>query len=205
MNILTKIGIITGGLLLIGVAAAIVFTFAQNRPSGPQFSYNSWGRDGWYESYNGNLQAYATGLGDQYKGKEPIEKLSIADLTVHHGEIGADKTPEDNCFIGFSYFDYALENGLEAAYKEYEEGMIVEGNLESFSSRANSLKTPDGNKEYELRQYDFTVEGVTTLSGYQIGYIDLESAHIKIDGACRSTDDLALTLPILDAVTFKTD
>lgn len=205
MNTLSKISIIIGGLLIAGVAAAIIFTYHQRSSPGPNFSYDSSDTHDWYESHNGNLQAYATALGSNYQGNEPIEKLAVADFTVHHGEKGADKTPEDNCFVGFSYFDYPLDGGLKAAYDKYEESMKQKGNLESFASDKKALATYEGYKDYELKQYNFTIDGKPTLSGYQIGFINLTSAHIRIDGACQTANDLKLTIPILEAVTFKND
>lgn len=204
MHILKKASMVIIVLVVFGVAGAIMFTFAQNhKPTPPHFVYDSSNIEDWYENQNGNLQALAENLGGEYKGSEPIEKLPVSDMTVHHGKKGAGMTPADNCFVGFSYFNYPLENGLDDAYKQYETGKQERGKLTTIASETKKIKLANEEKEYSLKQYDVSVEGESILSGYEIGFIELASGHIKIEGVCQTAENLALTQPILQAVTFN--
>lgn len=140
-------------------------------------------------------------MGSNYRGSEPIDRLPVADMTVHHGEKGT-KAPTDNCFIAFSYYNYPLES-LATAYNTYESLKKEEGSLKPLQETNEIIKTYEGNKEFILRQYDFKVDRDDALSGYEVGYIELASGHVRVEGVCNTADTLALTVPILGSVTLN--
>ena len=190
-----------GALIALVCVAAIVGLYIFNNPSYPKFSYDNAGTEGWWSSKNENLQKVARSAGNNYRG-DPIDTLPVADLTVHHGERGSQNNPKDACFVAFSYYDYPLA-GLDAKYVEYEDRKKAQGELKELDSAQHTIKTFEGDETYELRQYDYTIEGEDVLSGYQIGFVEMQSGHMRIEGVCKTADDLALTHPILETVTLN--
>lgn len=189
-----------GALLAIMLIAVIVALYIFNNPTYPKFSYNDTDIEGWWSSKNENLQKVAKSAGNNYRG-EPIDKLPVADLTVHHGERGSQSNPEDSCFVAFSYYDYPLA-GLDAAYVEYEDRKKAEGELTALESSKQTLTTFEGDETYELRHYDLSIEGEDVLSGYQVGFIEMSEGYVRVEGVCRAAENLEVTKPILEAITL---
>lgn len=190
---------ITYGVLLIAGAAlfgVLAYTF-RAQPEPPKFSYDGSKVSGWKGSENINLQTVA---GSNYQGKEPVDKLPVADLTVHHGESSTD-IPDDNCFVMFSYFDYLLDDAGEA-YKKYEDSKKHQGSLTVLKPQKARIATYEGVKEFDMRRYDFTVgsDDDSALAGYQIGFIPLAGGYIRTEGVCKTADDLHLISSVVDAV-----
>ena len=197
MSMKLKIGGTLIALILLGIAAASVFTYNENNPQLPKFSLDSEKAKGWWTSSNVNIQEMARASKD-YQGIEPIDKLPISDLTVHHGSKG--KPSEDGCFISFSYYDY--KEDLDQKYKEYVDRKS-EGEVKTLEPVKKSLKTFEGDKEVTLQRYDYTIEGQDVLAGYQIGYIALSSGHIRTETVCETPDDLDKSISIIDAVQLS--
>ena len=170
-------------------------------PKPPVFSFDTQKADSWWGSDNTNIQLVAkTG---NYTGEEPIDKLPVADLVVHHSKPGSTAA-QDNCFIAHSYYDRPLEN-VDEAYKEYEDKKEKTGTIEAFSSSEQSFQTYEGVKQYRLQPYRLTVQGQDILEGYQVGFIPMSKGHVRIEGVCKTSQDLSLTLPILKSVQLLAD
>lgn len=178
-----------------GLGYHIYLRLQENAPV-PKFSFDAGKASGWYGRENINVQDVARTT--DYKGEEPIDKLPIADLTITQEEPKASGVI-DGCFVSYSYYDYALED-LAAAYDTYFDRKDPYGTLTSFEPSLQSLTTFEGEKEYQLQQYRFVIEGQDTLQGYQIGFIPLNSGYVRIEGVCPTYEDLALTLPALQSV-----
>jgi hypothetical protein len=164
----------------------------------PAFSFDASNATGWWGSDNINVQDVA---GNNYQGEEPKDKLPVADLTVHHGRPG-ETTPEDSCFTLFSYYDYPLE-GIDAAHQDYIDRKEELGTLEQTNSLRQTIETFEGQKSYDLKQYDYEVEGQDVLSGYQIGFITMSDGHIRTEGVCKTVKDLELVQPVLQTVRLN--
>lgn len=191
-----------GLLALIAVIAFIAGLYVSNTTSYPTFSSDSSKTSGWWSSENENMQKVAKSAGSSYRGTEPIDKLPVADLTIHHGEKGTAMAPEDSCFTAFSYYDYPLD-GLDAAYGEYKDRKEAQGVLKELEPRELTIKTFEGDEKYTLRQYDYTIEGEDVLSGYQVGFIELNDGYVRVEGVCKTAKDLALNLPIFESVSLN--
>ncbi len=190
-----------GVVLALLCVATIVGLYIFNNPSYPKFSHDSATIEGWWSSKNENLQKVARSAGNNYRG-DPIDTLPVADLTIHHGDRTGQSNPKDACFVAFSYYDYPLA-GLDAAYVEYEDRKKAQGELKELDPSEHTITTFEGDETYELRQYDYTIEGEDVLSGYQVGFVEMQSGHIRIEGVCKTAEDLQLTQPILETVTLN--
>ncbi len=168
-----------------------VVIYMNTRPPLPVFSYDASSVDGWWGSQNINVQKTA---GSDYTGEVPKNKLPVADLTIHHGTAGSNDTPEDSCFTMASYFNYSLAS-TDSAYTEYENSK-TDGTLIKLELVERTFETYEGEKTYELRRYNYTIEGQDVLSGYQIGFIPMSSGYIRTEGVCKTSDDL----PLIDEV-----
>jgi hypothetical protein len=106
--------------------------------------------------------------------------------------------------VSFSYYDFPVQS-VEAAYAERETTMSSwGGSFEPLQSQENSIITPEGTKQYELRGYHTkTASSEKYLSGTQFGFIALNNGHIKIQGTCNTPEDLTLTLPIIAVVQLQ--
>lgn len=182
---------------IIGVSA-----YLQTRPEKsaplPKFSFDQSKASGWWGRDSINVQEVAHTT--NYTGNEPIEKLPVADTTIFHGT--TEQAAADGCFVTFSYYNYPIAD-LGTAYREYESRKTAQGTLEILQPSQQVAKTFEGNKIYELRQYSYTIEGKDTLSGYEIGFIELASGSIRVEGVCKTAKDLVLTQPILNSVTLN--
>lgn len=182
----------------IGVVIVIALLYLYNNPSYPKFAFDNSKAEGWWSNGNLNLQKVA---GADYQRKEPKDKLPVADLTMHHGEPNKSAA-DDNCFIMFSYFDYALDS-MDSAHKAYEDKKSEQGTIKVLKPVTITVDTPEGNKEIEMRQYDFTIDDEKALSGYQIGFAPLDNGYMRIEGVCKEADDLKTLKNVMDAVKLE--
>jgi len=190
----------TIAIILVALAAVLgigwhIYGRAQDSKPLPTFHFDASKASGWTGRDNINVQAVARST--TYKGTEPIEMLPIADLTIYHGE--PNSPAEDNCFVMYSYFDRVIGD-LSTAYKDYADRKSKEGALEVFDPIPQTISTGEGDKNYYLRQYRYTIDNQDALQGYQVGFVPLESGYIRVEGVCKTYEDLALTLPILQSV-----
>lgn len=195
---MNKLNIIAFGIaVLIGIIG--LSAYLQTRPQKsdplPKFSFDQSKASGWWGRDSINVQEVARTT--NYTGNEPIEKLPVADTTIFHGT--TEQAAADGCFVSYSYYDYALEDE-KAAYDSYFGDKASEGKLESFAPIKLSLSTFEGNKEYDLQQYRFVIEGQNNLQGYQVGFIPLASGYVRTEGVCKTYEELAQILPVMGSV-----
>lgn len=191
-----------GVIITIGVIGAIIYTFIESGSPVPTFSSSLSESDEWWTSENTNVQAMAKSLGSNYTGEEPVDKLPVADITIHHGDKDGKTTPDDSCFVAFSYFTYPLDS-IEAAHAEYENRKNAQSEAVKLDSITETLDTFEGNKEYELRRYNYVIDGQDILSGYEIGFVSMSQSHIRIEGVCKTPENLDLLTPVIKTVTLS--
>lgn len=197
-----KILLILGILVVAGIIGATAYTLRVNNPPVPKFSTSLASDSGWWTGHNTNVQAMAKSIGSDYKGEEPIDKLPVADITIHHGEEGSKNAPADNCFTSFSYYNQPL-NDLAAAYKNYEDRKNQQSHAEKLEPVKKTITTFEGNKDYELQRYNYVIEGQNILSGYQVGFIPMSGGYIRTEGVCKTPADLDLLTPIIATVQLN--
>lgn len=186
---------------LLAITGMVHYARTHNGSNEPVFSFDESKAEGWWSSGNSNQQMVA---GNDYNGIEPRHKLPTADISVHH--VTADhKAEKDGCFALFSYFNYRRDD-IDGAYKEYESKKTElhdNAQLEKLGTSQQTLASHEGPVSFELRQYDLSVPGSDILSGYQVGFANTTNGSIKVEGVCKSAKDLALTLPVIDAVQLQ--
>lgn len=195
-------------ILALLIIAALYFYSRHNTSEAlahniPVFSYDKAKTKGWWSV--GNINAQESVDPEQYDAQAsgPINELPTASLTLHHG--GPDD-PEhtDRCFASLFYYSHPLKD-IEAAYAEREQEMSKwGGSFEALDSKELTIKTHEGNKPYELRQYHTkTAMAGEYMSGVQVGFVALENGHIHIQGICQGPEYLNLTLPIIPSVSLR--
>lgn len=189
---------IAGVLIVVAVLGVIGFQMHRETraETPPTFSFDREKAAGWWARDPINVQAVARSA--NYTGEEPIERLPVADITLFEGQPQAEGVV-DGCFVSFSYYDYALDD-VAAAYDNYFGDKVEHGTLDTFDPISRIIMTFEGEKEYELRQYRFVLEGQDNLEGYQVGFIPLEEGYVRTEGICKTYEELAKIVPIMDSV-----
>ncbi len=151
----------------------------------------------------------STGLGDWWSpGSHPPQPEEPnwpeglgASLTVFEGQEQAG----GDCHI--SFFHWNKSTDPETARKDRTDLGAFAGNGRTLAERAIKvlpMQTPEGEKTYELYQYEVTGGGSEPIKrGVQLGYLPLEDSYIEIQSHCATYEGLAKTLPVLPAVDLR--
>lgn len=167
---------------------ALVFTFTQEKAPG------------WWSSGNHNPGAEAKG---GHTSEGPAIELPLASMSVHHGS--EDAPMPDNCFVTYNYYNSRLKS-IAAAYKEYESQKVAgtkDALFQMVKESSETLTTPEGKLPFQLRQYHLKVNTGNYLEGNAVGFIAMKNGYVRIDSVCKSSQQLAATLPVLAAVQLK--
>ena len=65
------------------------------------------------------------------------------------------------------------------------------------------MNTPEGDKEYQLHQYDTNNKDDTYKKGTALGFISLSNGHIEVRSTCWQASQLDDTLPVLRAIRLE--
>lgn len=191
--------------MVVGIGALGAYAYAATSSTPPPiFSFDATKAPEWWNGGNRNTQTDAKTNASTYNeaANGPIKQLPTASIGINHNSPGSNQH-DDGCFINYAYYDYQLDD-LSSAYKNYEDRKTKWGELKQIDSLEQSIMTHEGTVPYELRQYDYTINTEEDiLSGYQIGFAAMANGHLRIEGVCETADDLALTLPVLAAVTLR--
>ncbi len=188
-------------IVALAAVGAGLFFIKPWQPPVPFFSFQNEQATGWWGGTNGNPRASTT---EDYLGEIPREKLGVAYTTILHGE-GEGKSASDNCFLMYSYYDYAHEN-LAGEYEAYERAKTSFGDaaLTRTNTTQQTIATFEGERSYELRQYALDGTSVKdSLKGYEIGYVKMDNGYIRIEGVCATAEQLTETLRVLPSVQLK--
>ncbi len=66
-----------------------------------------------------------------------------------------------------------------------------------------TMTTPEGDKEYQLHQYDTNNKDDTYKKGTALGFISLSDGHIEVRATCWKASQLDDTLPVLSAMRLE--
>lgn len=154
----------------------------------PSFVFSQNAVDGWSAGENFNARATAT---KEYNGDEPIERLPVAGKVM----LQSRDATQDSCFVSYSYYDYGAD-GL--ALQKAREEAVVQGSalvLEKMSDGVSSIETPEGIKHFKVSLYGISGPGSDSVQrGLSLGYVELSSGHIRIEGICPEPESLSGTL-----------
>lgn len=108
------------------------------------------------------------------------------------------------CFTSAEY--YAGTVSVESALQKDADTITHGGNtVTALNPQMLAIQTPEGSKQYELRQYK--VESSSSnpiMGGHSIGFVPLTDGYLKIYANCNAADELPDTLPALRAYTLNT-
>lgn len=194
-------------LSLIAAAVAGIWILAQDEPTTkaqdkntqqqkPAFVFDKTKAPGWWSGGNNWPD-----IKDFTSGHVTKDDISVASISVGQGEYGKP----GNCFVDYYYWDKNVDptQALIAMEERSIKGMT---NVQLTPRGVHPLKidTPEGTKEYQLHQYEFTGAGSSTFAkGAQFGYIPLTKGHIEIRSYCNTADQLPNTATPLTAVSLK--
>ena len=65
------------------------------------------------------------------------------------------------------------------------------------------MRTQEGDKNYELYQFDTNNKDATYRQGSAFGFISLNDGHIEVRSICWQADQLDETLPVLSAIQLE--
>ena len=111
-------------------------------------------------------------------------------------------TPHD-CFVSAEY--HAGDINIASALQQYQTGLTSGGyTITPSSNQVLTLKTNTGNGHYQLQQYTVseTGSGGAPEGGQEFGYLQLTNGYVKLEGYCDTANELAETLPALQAIAF---
>lgn len=182
-------------LVLAVIGGVIIANISKEKV--PEFTFNSSLVEGWNSTGNTNSRELSK---NEENPQTPLDELPVANMNVFHGEIGSNVG--DNCFLMYGYYDFPLDD-IEAKYSEYEQGKDSFGDeIRVVSDTTQKIRTFDGEKEFKLKQYEF-ITSSEAMRGYQIGYATMSNGYIRIEGVCKTAEDLVGTLKVLETVELK--
>lgn len=113
------------------------------------------------------------------------------------GEKQADGT--SICFTSIEFKPGTLAVATEI--QRQEKLLVTMGNsITKEGIMKMTLRTPGGDRPYDLHQYAVTGKGDAKLmGGLELGYVQLADGYVKIDGHCETAGELVTTLPALRA------
>jgi len=194
--VLTVAGILLAIVIIVGLY--LIWSTAQKpgatEAQKPSFVFTAANAPGWWTG--GNNWPDAT----QYEGNQA--DLSIATMNIMQG---TKDTPGD-CFVLFSYKKGTVD--VQTVLEDRKAGLIMgseeTSSVEQIGSRTQTMRTPEGEKEYTLYQYNLIApESQQVQRGNEFGYVALSDSYIELWGVCPTADELAVTLDGISAVILQ--
>ncbi len=197
--------LVVGGIVLLVVIAICIALNAKQVLSAvgvsskpPVFTFNESSAQGWWAAENYNSQASMAKEKD-FKGDEPIDKLSVASINVFKGKKGDNATA---CFVMFSYYDYKTDI---AKLKAEKDAGVTQGDskFQNVGDLQSSISTPDGIKSFTLTKYELSGPGTeNSMKGMSYGWVELGKGYIQVSGVCPTATELDDTLQISEAISL---
>lgn len=164
----------------------------------PVFSFNESKAPNWWAGENYNSKAAESKTGN-YQGKEPIDTLPVAGMTVLKGKNGDNAT---NCFVTFTYYDYQTD----IAKLKSEKDTVTSGfdmKFQNVGDIQSNLSTPGGVKAYTLTKYELSGPGAgSSLKGMGYGWLELNDGYIQVSAVCPTATELDETVQVSEAVSL---
>ena len=112
----------------------------------------------------------------------------------------------NDCFVSAEYKTGTVD--IAAVLQENQKDLESGGYTSTQSAIIPvTLETNAKAQQYNLHQYSVITPAGTNeaYAAHEFGYIQLSSGYIKIEGYCTDTDNLAATIPALQAIKFDED
>lgn len=106
------------------------------------------------------------------------------------------------CMVHFYHYNHPISpNEAISDFLKPTPGFEVD--IREVDVETLNMSTPEGDKAYQLHQYNSDNKSGDYKSGVSLGYIPLKDSHIEIRGICDTSDQLDEVLPILNAVRLE--
>lgn len=195
--------VITLALFAIGIIAGFVFWHKNaNDEAGvtqarPKFVFDNAAFPGWWTVGNAHPQDTA----GNKAGNMPISSISI-----HQCKEDAECSEETalgNCFVGADYFKGTIDPEQAIAEKIKQIESLDDTTIREIDIKPHAMHTIEGDKNYQLHQYDYETGTYTILRGSAFGYIPLNNGYIEVRSICTDANQLDATLPVLSAIRLE--
>ena len=109
------------------------------------------------------------------------------------------------CFVSVEYRSGSVDSSLEI--NKTKDSLTKDGyTATSHEPRVVNMQTGSGELQYELHQYkvESPSGSVEVYGGQQLAYHQLTEGHLKVIGNCETSEQLAMTIPALEAIRLET-
>ena len=191
------------GIIVVLAVFGLAFAFKSNQilqtkvvpKSAPIFTFTKSNAPGWWAGGNFNARASAT---NDYKGSEPVEKLSVASMNVYNSEEGEYATA---CFIMFSYYDY--KGDVERLKTDKEAEVLASASMKKIGESVVSMNAFGESKNFTLTNYELIgPDAENVMKGMSYGWVDLSDGYVTVSGVCPSAGELDNALAVMSAVSL---
>ena len=145
------------------------------KPATPDFSFT--GAAGWVQG--------------------PTNKTSMA---LFHGSSIAQPAA-DGCFTSIEHKTGTVD--VAAQLHKQQASLASSGaTMMALSTPTTTIQTTAGPQRYQLHQYRLTGGSTQLMGGLELGYVQLSDGYLVMQGHCNTADQLAVTIPALQAYRF---
>jgi len=119
----------------------------------------------------------------------------------------AQGTPErpGTCFVMYAFKEGVVN--INQALLDKQKSLISNNDklsVEDYAPQSITMVTSEGSKTYVLHQYDIIGSPGTKISrGLALGYIQLKSGYVEVQGICEEANQLPDALIVYPAVSFE--
>ena len=109
----------------------------------------------------------------------------------------------DSCFTSTEHYAGTVDAAAEL--QKAEASLTSRGyTVTPGSTRTLTIQTNTGPQQYELKQSSVITPSSASklMGGQEFGYLQLTNGYLKIYGYCETAEQLAATIPALQAVKF---
>jgi len=191
-------------LLVIAVAGVCAYLLIPRSVSAeipsttPTFEFESSKASGWFAGNSIDGETTNADAAPTSK-KLPTTMRIMAQGTV--------EKPTGNCFVMYSYWANNAKdvnqtlNELSASSDPSTQGTFT---LQPHGTTKQQMNSSNGTVTFDLHRYDITGPDTSGMStGKEIAVFKSGTGYIDVQGYCKTVDELDVTLPLFDAVSFK--
>lgn len=210
-TILISIGLV----LVIGVIASFIFpdtlkTIASNIENGGKshFTFDTTEFPDWAST--GNIYGEGTAPVTSFSAQQCSSGSRCSNLVegckTMRGEGGQcealNRSTQDGCMVQLYYFKQSIDPKA-AASDELNKWSRFGTNPTETGVKTLTMRTSEGDKEYQFYSYDTNNSDDTYKRGSAFGFVSLKDGHIEVRSVCKEANQLDQTLPILNAVSLN--
>lgn len=189
------------GLLVIG--GVVIYNFLSHRTSTNKavssilFNFDGSKAPGWWAG--DSISPDTSSQTQESTSKEPSATRVIAQ--------GTRAKPTGNCFVMYSYWANDSKDPNQVLNETTAPGdASTQGSftLEKTNIENLHMNISKSDTSFQLHQYNKIIPDAAEMSsGEEYAVIKAGTGYVKIMGVCKTAEELAITLPVFSAVSFK--